>query len=271
MKAARFEAQIESWMTNNLGDELLFHSQAGIDLNAVWSRQQVPKDMRSFTDAQHYLEIKMDITDPLLAVDSTAPAQDVYEDLLLDSAVLPEVPSGQCSRRYHAFIDVLLHPIYEIPCPFIRMYDCLGQLLPAVITQELVARVFYRPTISDTDTSEDTKEKNHVQFAFEEHPYLTMPCLCLHVCGVRECMTMLEPSAQNAQHLAPPAKLALSATLDIIGMGDNSSINNNNDNNTDDGASSDIYLLRWFSLVGPAIGLNISPLLFAKLFSSPRR
>ena len=254
-------------MTNNL-NELLFRSQDGIELNAVWSRRQVPQHMRIFTDAQHYLEIKMDITDPLLVDDSNFSPQDVYEDFLLDSAVLTEVPSGQCSQRYHAFIDVLLHPMYEVPCPFIRMYDCRGQLLPAVTTQSLVTRVFHRTTMNGIDTNEDGKEKNDIQFTFEEHPYLTIPCLCLHVCGVRECMAMLD--------LSTPSAMSSSVIPNIMGMADNSdssssisSSSNNTDNETRSDIYCDTYLLRWFSLVGPTIGLNISPQLFAKLSSSP--
>ena len=277
MKTSRFEAELKSWMTNNNLDEFEFISQDGTDLSAVWSSRQVPKDMRTFTDAQHYLEIQMDITDPsMVAVDATFPSEDVDEDLLLDSAVVMEGPSGQHMQRYRAFIDVLLHPMYEVPCPFIRMYDCRGQLLPTITTQSLVSRVFHSPTIGGTDAKKDTKEENHIQFTFEEHPYLTIPCLCLHVCGVRECMAMLDLSRPQERKFAP------SAVRDMTGITDNnhssssssssssdssSNTDGDNSNNTDDSASSDMYLLRWFSLVGPAIGLHISPQLFAKLSS----
>ena len=272
MKTSRFEAELKSWMANNNLNEFEFISQDGTDLSAIWSIRQVPKDMRTFTDAQHYLEIQMDITDPsLVVVDAIFPSEDVDEDLLLDNAIVTEGASGQHMQRYRAFVDVLLHPMYEVPCPFIRMYDCRGQLLPAITTQSLLARVFHSPTIGGTDANKDIKEEKHIQFTFEEHPYLTIPCLCLHVCGVRECMSMLDLSRPQERQFAPSTVSDMTGIIDnnhSSSGGSNNNSNGDNSNNTDDSASSDMYLLRWFSLVGPAIGLHISPQLFAAKLSS---
>lgn len=67
-------------------------------------------------------------------------------------------------------------------------------------------------------------------FIAEEHPYYGYPCFTLHVCGIEKLM----------QHLA-------SSTVSSCPG--------------DDGC----YLLRWLTMVGPTIGLVITPHFFAQV------
>lgn len=171
---------------------------------------------------------------------------------------------GLCRGR----IDIILHPLYQVPCPYIQLFDSNGQPVTADRIQLLI-RTFRlemyadhnRAEIDDTDkntsylhdcTKSETigkayekeakcrKEKNFLEYLYEEHPYTLTPCLCLHVCGLG-------------------ASLALIDTTDAI--------SNNNQNRSSnlrrvrDGnisnPTTDLYLLSWFTLVGPAIGIKM--------------
>jgi hypothetical protein len=225
---------------------------------ARWSLMRAPA---TFIDAScpAYLQIDVDFRgnapDGTAAVASSdranekAEEAEAYHALALDDATLssplPDKNDPACRRcTYRAQIDVVLHPMYRVPCPYLRVFTAsTGQPVP--VDQALTLLTGPDGAFSGAETSAGTAVEaaaegspvgtaaaaaGGAEYGVEEHPFLHTPCLCVHVCGVGECLAALAAAAEGGRDEA------------ALGAGP--------------------YLARWLALVGPALGLRVSPQLF---------
>lgn len=169
---------------------------------------------------------------------------------------------------YRGRIDIILHPIFQVPCPYIQLFNSSGQPVTANCIQLLIRNYKLEKSLAriaaqgggkdknkrylhdfatyETAGNEDNlkeispKVDNYLEYLFEEHPYTLTPCLCLHVCGLGASLALIDTPVSSLYN------------------GCDSSIKQNCVGDKDIKLPiSDLYLLSWFTLVGPAIGIDI--------------
>jgi hypothetical protein len=131
-------------------------------------------------------------------------------------------------------IDICLHPTYCIPCPYLRAYDSSGSLYSVenILKPFLTKRGDSSSTVEsgdDFDSVPDNDGSDNMQspvlFCTEENPSTGRPYTTLELCGLRERLESVQLAENNRETTLP----------------------------------SELYLLNWFSVVGPGIGLPTSP------------
>jgi hypothetical protein len=117
--------------------------------------------------------------------------------------------------------DVILHPIYGVPtCCVLRAWDASGGLLTLDEFQSAVRAA----NCAQEPYNNTAGDKRHYEFGTltpEAHPISGAPCWSMHVCQLSEIMKMISGA--------------------------------------DEELCGDLYMLRWLALVGPHIGLQLSP------------
>ena len=195
-------------------------------------------------------------------------------DLSVDEQTCPAV-YPLCKRdpqsSIYGLIDIILHPTYQVPCPYIRLFDSSGQPITESTYQVLMERgkvqgssqitekkkdgdELFVPDCCDEDFGDeenrDCQSSANYEVIYEEHPYKQIPCLCVHVCGLLPRMELLE----SIEHPMKSASIA-------------KGYNTSGDRSTDLPPCStsmsgpdnhDKYFLHWLVLMGPTIGLHIS-------------
>jgi hypothetical protein len=145
--------------------------------------------------------------------------------------------------RYNGCIDIILHPIYQVPSPYIHLFDSNGQPASTSLIQSLVDDYIRKKNTTlmmgkkhnnkrnginnsggdcefidedncdidggggvglegnineghknscDNSYTSSTKSSKDIMYIQEEHPYLLIPCTCLHVCGLGDIFTSLD-------------------------------------------------------------------------------
>jgi Autophagocytosis associated protein, active-site domain len=169
----------------------------------------------------------------------------------------------------HGLIDIILHPTYQVPCPYIRLFDNSGQPITDSVYQSLirkknvngecnkkVERSKIEPLASDDcyedfDVVEDLDDQpsEYYEVIYEEHPYLQIPCLCVHVCGLLPRIELLESSGQSMKSAFAAQGCQTEDNLITDSLCTSATIRSN---------SIDNYFLHWLVLMGPTIGLEIT-------------
>lgn len=133
----------------------------------------------------------------------------------------------------HGQIDILLHPAFQVPCPYIRMWDSSGSYLTAEKIQLFLDNYsMNRKVVNQEDHSLDIAySRDHRVHIFgrlydTEHPNEGHMCSSIHVCDIDRYL-------QSKQVLDSD-----------ISLGN--------------------FMLSWFSLMSSHIGLSISPAEFLK-------
>ncbi len=142
----------------------------------------------------------------------------------VNSVSSPKVLSGE--------IHFLWHPVFQVPCPYLRLWDAGGKILDLEETLIVVAAM-----CSDADSTHSSKypgyslsrntvpaesvmDARHYDFGHlvpERHPHLDTPFYSIHVCTLQARLSDVCADQSNA-----------------------------------------LYLLNWLSMVGPSVGLPIS-------------
>ena len=211
---------------------------------------------------------------------NNGPSLDVDEefeepDLTFDEQTHPRA-SPPCKELFQmnvqGLIDIILHPTYQVPCPYIRLFDSSGQPITDSIYQSLirqknvqgngkcnnkVERGKIEPLVSDDcyedfDDVEDLDDQPSVYYEviYEEHPYLQIPCLCVHVCGLLPRIELLESSGQSVKSTFSAQDCQTKDNLYTASLPCTTATNKSN--------SIDSYFLHWLVLMGPTIGLEIT-------------
>ena len=192
------------------------------------------------------------------------------------------------SYKFVGVIDIILHPIYQVPCPYMRLFDIYGQPVTEsmiqVLTSSWESSMQSRSTEPNNHPSSSLYGSDNVpvhcdddishvaigdtNFIYEEHPYSQSPCLCLHVCGVGERLGLIESIVTG-----------LPATLDSRKFEKrNSDVNSKYQNKEVDsvnrkeiGSSApDLYFLNWMMLVAPKIGFQVTSSFYKNASASLR-
>jgi hypothetical protein len=158
--------------------------------------------------------------------------EDADPSLLLDEQTVTMTRAGP--DFYIGHIDIVLHPIFLVPFPFISMHDRCGQPVDCLVIQDIIDSYdggrqqgpaadnehagdleFCAPTndVEDCSTLTETEiemryTKNRVaevrgRLCIDEHPILGTPCLSLHLCELPELMRLLTMTSSGASSATP--------------------------------------------------------------------
>lgn len=168
---------------------------------------------------------------------------------------------------FHGQIDIILHPIYLAPCPYIQIYNQNGRPISAGTLRNLINVHKSSRTASSIAGSAFPDLvgmiDEEIEVMVEEHPFSQSICLCPHICGLGERLALLRkynPPAQGC--IGKTATLGLDRCAIPVASDrdiENSSLNSH------EKSCKDFYLLNWFILVGPAIGIRNSPSFYCKV------
>jgi len=137
------------------------------------------------------------------------------------------------SSSWHTIlIDVVLHPTFGVPCPYIRAWKTEeGSLLSWQDTKELLVH-YYENNHANNPRIDSTQISANLIYAQEEHPITGVPSLTLHVCGIEERM---RPILAHQQRDAKEAQAVRGGE-------------------EDGGSEETLLFIHFFSIVGPYIG-----------------
>jgi len=147
-------------------------------------------NINSFRCNEDHLSLQL--IDGLVITNSCSDSYDegVYDkDLSLDECT---VDRGNNSAPITGQMDICLHPVYQVPCPYIVITDVThGHLI----------------SMSDMNNFFDrTNSEKSYKFIQEEHPVTGTPTYTLQLCGVVErfeqiCSDITVSNNKNAQHI----------------------------------------------------------------------
>lgn len=109
--------------------------------------------------------LNLEFDDKLCINDNT------YSDMDIDNTTI----HSNNDNKYFGQLDIIVSDIYNIPCPYILIYDCRGLLLNSSDIQSLLF-------------TKSTAKHNHEysNLSHEEHPIHGIPCYTFHICGLGE-------------------------------------------------------------------------------------
>lgn len=124
-------------------------------------------------------------------------------------------------------LHVLFHPVYNIPTPYLKLWRSTGEILGLEEVQSIIdgAKDVHCSDIH----CEDARYYEFGRLTIESHPFLDKPYCTLHVC-------MLEDRLKSVMDQHEGTKCSSDA----------------------------LYLLVWFSVVGPFVGFPVSAEAFVK-------
>lgn len=149
-------------------------------------------------------------------------------------------------------IDIMVHPTYNIPCPYLRIwYQHTGKLLDHVEINQLMKFFNYRNSTDNNinnlsiynniyyNNITDHRIYSFGQLENEMHPILDTPCYSIHVCMLQDLMKESILTYQYHHY-------------------DRTKLNSLSDSTITCNAYHSFYLLNWISLVGNFIGFHIT-------------
>jgi Autophagocytosis associated protein, active-site domain len=175
--------------------------------------------------------------------------------------------------KFGGLIDIILHPIYQVPCPYVRLFDANGQPASDDAIQMLTSSErntshlcgsLEKPHSSSSIASDKVPspisqfgvDADDSKFTYEEHPYLQTPCLCLHVCGVGDRLGLIDSIVNQAPlPMGPKHSDGKKSETDsnCHGMEAGDSVGSNGRM-----SNADLYFLNWFMLVAHKIGFQVT-------------
>ena len=172
---------------------------------------------------------------------------------------------GSHSDCFHGQIDIILHPIYLVPCPYIQLCSRNGQSMSAADLRNLINAHRYS-TIAHSHLGNDFNNfaygvDEEVDLTIEEHPYCQAICLCPHVCGLGHRLALLAKCELPPQGYYAGNGVSQGHDKQLIPTASDTQVNSNKDHLE----FPDFYLLNWFILVGPKIGIRHSPSFYSKI------
>ena len=249
---------------------------------------------------------------------------EIYEELEFDSNTSTNSTTPKHSGQIRAKIDIMLHPVYQLPCPYItRMCDSSGRQLNLLEAQELIdfqrVAVYISKTANRTDctnelkklTRTNTMEFNGVEQTFDDkvestsnepditlpsnvinnntalrdhryqefgrlttdmHPINDTPCWSMHLCQLANISSDMMQSMQSSSTLTSTVETSLNGNViaesAAVQDQDQFSFLLPNQSKSMDktkviGVENSLFLLNWLCLVGPHIGIMISPALYS--------
>jgi Autophagocytosis associated protein, active-site domain len=177
---------------------------------------------------------------------------DIDENCRLDECSIPSVTPSQSSASgaplYKCELDIVLHPAYAVPCPYLRAWSPSGVQL---LTEELQAVIDGGHHVELT-ASDEPANRYYVfgRLMEEEHPYSGKIVSSFHVCELGNHLQDLFDSihkqhpgrnGSDGDHYGDHEDVITSPGIDEFA------------------ASSDQYMLWFMSITAKHLGLSISP------------
>lgn len=140
-----------------------------------------------------------------------------------------EINDPDVTGNISGYIDILLHPAYQVPCPYLRLWNRSGSYLTIEQAQPFLDKHSCCYQGDDIKLSNSSSLVSHAVFPFgrliqDLHPYDGYACYTIHVCEISNYIDMC---LQSKGISTIPKENA--------------------------------YMLVWLSIVGPHIGLPIAP------------
>ena len=129
-------------------------------------------------------------------------------------------------------IDIIMHPSYFIPCPYIHITNQSGSVLPIEVYTHMIQSYNNISTNSINSYSCSSRSVNEYAYILDEHPITGLPCYTIHICGLHTALNQL--NTLPPIHSTPLIESPTSQQSDLL------------------------IMLQWFSLVGPSIGLPMT-------------
>lgn len=126
-----------------------------------------------------------------------------YDDLAM--AILPvnmEFIESNTENVY-ATVDIIIHPAFQVLCPYIRCWNQNGGFLSTEELQSLLDQFYHRSDEPAMIMSENSVTHPFGRLISEEHPFTGLPCSTIHVCGL------------ISEHSRP--RISLPSWLSVIG------------------------------------------------------
>lgn len=151
-------------------------------------------------------------------------------------------------------IDILLHPVYAVPSPYIRLWDHHGNLLQLSEVQDIIARGQRVGTAvaQQSSSSHDNRVASMKTLVMDMHPMLDITCYTLHICKLRDIMELMLSGGDGVVKEATAANSTVGVEVRDIIYEDDDFFQYNRQ-------SKMMYCLNWLSLVGPSIGFMMRP------------
>jgi len=151
-------------------------------------------------------------------------------DVAFDSESILHLPTPGLSSL-SGRLDILMHPTYSVPCPYISLWESSGQPLSIEEIEMLFGLA-------------DQSKSNGSELIAEENPLTNRPSFALHVCGIGERLQEMykhEEDVDKDEERDTAGQICETTSTSLT------------------------WFLKWLVLVGPKIGFPVSPSLFQHL------
>ena len=155
---------------------------------------------------------------------------------------------NRISKSASGVIDILMHPVYAVPSPYIRLWDQHGNLLQLRELQDVIIHGQSLGTITEVQplSSDDNRVASLKSLVMDMHPMLDVTCYTLHICKLRDIMELMLSGGGVVKEAA--ANSTGGEVRDI-----HEAVFFQTDRQLK------VYCLNWLSLVGPSIGFTMRP------------
>lgn len=158
-------------------------------------------------------------------------------------------------------IDILMHPVYAVPSPYIRLWDQQGNLLQLREVQDVIIhgqRIGTSVVQQQSLSSDDNRVASMKSLVMDMHPMLDVTCYTLHICKLRDIMESMLSGGDGVVEEEAAAATAANSTVGC-------EVRGGNDDDLEavffqhNRRLKQLYCLNWLSLVGPSIGFTMRP------------
>jgi len=174
------------------------------------------------------------------------------EDNMLDSLDNASVTFDQQQRTdsYSGEIHIIHHPVYCVPCPFLRIWDTSGQLMREEWIQSKIALEtkaynwrYYQNHHEDNNNDTMNLPIDHRIYHIgtlitDVHPLLNTFWLTLHICELeKQWQCLVDETVVNSRQQQEEEKEKMLQS---------------------------VYLWLWLGQIGPYLGISLSPSSYAR-------
>lgn len=151
-------------------------------------------------------------------------------------------------------IDIIMHPVYNIPSPFMRFFDDSGAVLDYLQTESIcrACRSFSSEQPSAISDARDHRYHEFGQIILDNHPFFGTPFYSLHVCHASQLLSV----STSVCHTYSQQQDEIDNRPDAIAVERPPCSSHLNGL---------MEALNWLSLFGPHIGLPFSPSIYSQI------
>jgi hypothetical protein len=195
---------------------------------------------------------------PLRVADGNGDEQHLWDAVGEDPSVIqPPHFSIVGGIKVNGLIDIIMHPVYNTPSPFMRFFDDSGAVFDSLQTETIcrACRSLCPEQPREILGIRDHRYNEFGRVILDNHPFFGTPFYSLHVCHASQLLSVSSSLCQQHSYAQqqnevvnrpgavaaerPPCPSRQSGLMDA---------------------------LNWLSLFGPHIGLPFSPSIYSQIF-----